>query len=407
MKKIYVANFGPVKKAELELRDINLLIGEQSIGKSTLAKIITILTDYLSLSSIILIGHTYWLLQLKEYGIDIYNDDKYRIIFDLEEGNKIFHLEITENKVTSYLISNGKRIVQKDKMGMELFSLKPFYHKDYILKKINEASSKKDKDSLYKEFENITELFHNSLYIPAERIIYPVITKLLPALTLAKSTVSKNLLRFMVDLENAKATYPKFDMPILNISYQKENSDDYFILNDDNKKKFLLSFASSGIQSTLPLLLVLQYAIDHREYSSFVIEEPECNLFPAKQVELLKHIIKLVKNDNRILTITTHSPYLLSALNNYLFAGTLATKYGDKIKSEIDKVLPVEYQLMPNECSVYSLGEDINGGNIYCKSLIDSRTGMIDYNSLDGISMKMNVEFEKLEQTFVQMSRKK
>ena len=210
----------------------------------------------------------------------------------------------------------------------------------------------------------------------------------------------------MVDLENAKATYPKFDIPILNISYQKENSDDYFILNE-NAKKFLLSFASSGIQSTLPLLLVLQYAIDHREYSSFVIEEPECNLFPAKQVELLKHIIKLVKNDNRILTITTHSPYLLSALNNYLFAGTLVAKYGDKIKSDIGRILPIEYQLMPDECSVYSLGEDINGKDVYCKSLIDSRTGMIDYNSLDGISLKMNAEFEKLEQTFVQMRHKK
>ncbi len=404
MKKIYVENFGPVKKAELELRNINLLIGEQSIGKSTLAKLITILTDYLSLSSIIIMGDAYWQMQLKEYGIDIYSDDKYKIIFDLEENGKEFHLEITPNKLISYLISNGKRITNKGKMGVELFSLKPLYHQDFILKKINEYNAKKDKNEL--NHNDVTELFHNSLYVPAERIIYPVVTKLLPALTLAKSTVPKNLLRFMVDLENAKATYPKFDMPLLNISYQKENADDYFIIHENNKK-FLLSAASSGVQSTLPLLLVLQYAIEHREYTSFVIEEPECNLFPAKQVELLKHIIKLVKNDNRILTITTHSPYLLSALNNYLFAGTLVSKYGDKISEGIGSVLPSEYQLKLNECSVYSLGEDINGKNLYCKPLIDSRTGMIDYNSLDGISLKMNAEFEQLEKAFIQMRRKK
>lgn len=399
MKKIYVKNFGPVKEAELVLRNINLLIGEQSIGKSTLAKLITILTDYLSLSTIVIVGHSYWQAQLKEYGIDVYNDNNYKIIYDLEEKNKSFHIEITQNRLVSYLITNGVKITDSKKIGIELFTSKPIYHTDFILDKIQNAKSEKDN-------ENLSELFHNSLYIPAERIIYSVITKLMPALTLAKSTIPSNLLRFMVDLENAKATYPQFEIPLLSISYRKEDSDDYFILKETNKK-YLLSLASSGIQSTLPLLLVIQYAVEHREYSSFVVEEPECNLFPEKQVELLRHLISLIKSDDRILTITTHSPYLLSALNNYLFAGTLASKYGDKMNEYLRDIIPIGTMLKSNECSVYSIGDRINGNSLYCKSLINENTGMIDFNSLDGISEKMGYEFEQLENAIIKLKRKK
>jgi hypothetical protein len=148
---------------------------------------------------------------------------------------------------------------------------------------------------------------------------------------------------------------------------------------------------------------VLQYAINYREFSSFVIEEPECNLYPEKQVELLKFIISLVKSDNRTLTITTHSPYLLSAMNNYLYAGTLVNKYGERIRDFVSKVLPESYQLMPGDCSVYSLGERINGDGRYCKSLIDEETGMIDYNTLDGVSAMMTDEFDQLQDAFIQM----
>lgn len=246
---------------------------------------------------------------------------------------------------------------------------------------------------------------NNSLYVPAERILYSVISKLMPALQLTKSTITDNFLRFMVELTNAKSTYPLLDIPLLDISYKNDGSEDYFILKN-NKNEYPLTTASSGIQSTIPLLLVLQYAINKREYSSFVIEEPECNLFPEKQVELLKFIISVVKNDNRTLTITTHSPYLLSAMNNYLYAGTLVHNFGDNIRESVSEILSESYQLKPGECSVYSLGERINGDGVYCKSLIDEKTGMIDYNTLDSVTSIMSEEFDKLEEAYIQMNRK-
>ena len=75
MKNLYVEGFGPITKAELDLRDMNLLIGEQSIGKSTLAKLITIMTDYSCLALMISAGLNGWLQHLVTYNLSIYKDD--------------------------------------------------------------------------------------------------------------------------------------------------------------------------------------------------------------------------------------------------------------------------------------------------------------------------------------------
>lgn len=398
MKELYVKNFGPVTEARIVLREINLFIGEQSVGKSTLAKLITILTDHISLCNLIHERYSEWEKQLKTYNLDIYGEEKYQIIYDVEENEIKFRMTISNKKLNIDSLKDDDEQGKIDLM-FKLFQSKPVFHQEKILETIKEIGVEKGRELLF------TEWMNNSIYIPAERIIYSVATKLLPALSLVKSAVPQNLLRFMIDLENAKAIYPQYEIPMLGITYKNENAEDVFIINE-NDKKYDLRAASSGIQSVIPLLLVLEYAVKEKEYASIVVEEPECNLFPEKQVELLKHLIRVVKNENRTLTITTHSPYLLSAMNNYLYAGALVSEYGEKIQAAIDKVLPPDMQLKPNDCSVYSLGKNINGDDTYCKSLLDEETGMIDYNSLDGISESMSEEFSLLEDAFIQMNKK-
>ena len=40
MQKLYIKNFRQITEAEIEIRDIMFLIGEQASGKSTIAKLI-------------------------------------------------------------------------------------------------------------------------------------------------------------------------------------------------------------------------------------------------------------------------------------------------------------------------------------------------------------------------------
>lgn len=403
MKKLFVKNFGPVKNAEMELRNVNLLIGQQSIGKSVIAKLITIFTDYMSLCKIIIGERVVWENQLKTYNLEMYLTEDFHIKYDLEEKGVQLLLDIKPHFLESSIIKNGKKIKDKKEATAELLKLKPFFHKDTFVKEMYEEVIKRGK----KEIENVLlDFMSNSLYIPAERIIYSVITKLMPAITLTQSAVPQTLLRFLVDLTNAKAKYPTYEIPMLNISYKQKDSEDFIVLNS-SQKEIPLNYSSSGIQSLLPLLLVIQFAVNNREYSSFVIEEPECNLFPEKQVELLKYILTVVKSKDRILTITTHSPYLLSAMNNFLFAGTLIERYNNDIREGIERILPESSWLKPSDCSVYSLGENINGDDIYCVSLIDENTGMIDYNTLDTISTTLSEEFDALENAYIQMINNK
>jgi predicted ATP-dependent endonuclease of OLD family len=65
--------------------------------------------------------------------------------------------------------------------------------------------------------------------------------------------------------------------------------------------------------------------------SQFIIEEPEQNLFPSTQRDLIYYMLRVLNESgrNHRLTFTTHSPYILYALNNcmmgYLVNDRLST----------------------------------------------------------------------------------
>lgn len=391
-RTLHIENFGPISDATVELRAINMFIGEQSIGKSTMAKLIAVFTDAISLYRLIQGDADAWHSMLKDYNLLVYLDGKYQVVYDEMEDNWHLHAECSPKGISFSLSKDGKEISDKTMIADEVLRLS----KSQGNEDLGFAGVEIDVNS---RLDNIT----NSIYIPAERIIYSVLTNLMPALALANATIPKNLLRFMVEFGNAKSEYPRFDIPLLGIEFKHEATEDSIVI-EDRHKNIPMTAASSGIQSLVPLVLVIHYAVSRRNYTSYVIEEPECNLFPTKQVELLRYLLKTVKHPERTLTITTHSPYLLAAMNNILFAGMLTEKYGDGIKKYIDEILPDAYRLTSQECSVYSLGKDINGG-VYCRSLLDDETGMIDYNSLDGVSEELGDEFDALQRTVMEYRR--
>ena len=389
VRTLHIENFGPISDATVELRTINMFIGEQSIGKSTMAKLIAIFTDSIGLYRLIHGNADAWRSILKDYNLSVYPDDGYRIVYDEIENGTNLHVECIQERVSCSLSNEGNVITDRRLIAEKILGfLRSHSNEDPRFADVGIASDGR--------LDNIT----NSLYIPAERIIYSVLTNLMPALALANATIPKNLLRFMVELGNAKSEYPRFDMPLLGIEFKHEATEDSIVI-DRSHKHIPMTAASSGIQSLVPLLLVIHYAVTRRHYTSYVIEEPECNLFPTKQVELLRYLLKTVKHPERTLTVTTHSPYLLAVMNNILFAGMLAEKYGKDIKKHIDEILPDAYWLTSKECSVYSLGKDINGG-VYCRSLLDEETGMIDYNSLDGVSEELGDEFDALQRAVME-----
>ena len=76
-----------------------------------------------------------------------------------------------------------------------------------------------------------------------------------------------------------------------------------------------LDRASSTVTQLAPLVIFLRYTINKRDL--IVFEEPELDLHPEKQVELIYEIASLVQEGYKIV-ITTHSEWFTEALSNVI-----------------------------------------------------------------------------------------
>ena len=91
--------------------------------------------------------------------------------------------------------------------------------------------------------------------------------------------------------------------------------------------------------------------------SQFIIEEPEMNLFPETQRDLVYHLLnKCLEKEGNRLTITTHSPYILYALNNCMMAGLVYDKMDEESKSRLKCGTS---KISPSDVSIYEIQEGV------------------------------------------------
>lgn len=169
--------------------------------------------------------------------------------------------------------------------------------------------------------------------------------------------------------------------------------DQEYILSDDGRK-IPFSSLSSGQQELLPLWLGVEsfFNVSSRDGSGALlyIEEPEAHLFPAAQSEIIEYLVNKVTSDKykRNMFITTHSPYVLSKLNNLILAGKIFNE-GKVSQGKLKRVLDKSSWISPGWVSAYA----IDGRNVV--SVIDS-DGLIDAEYMDRISSDIFEEFSAL-----------
>jgi hypothetical protein len=171
-----------------------------------------------------------------------------------------------------------------------------------------------------------------------------------------------------------------------------------------------LSNLSSGSKELLPLFCVLEMYEHQRPntqaqivsglapentYRSddFYIEEPEGHIFPETQREVVSYFAELansVELRTRI-TVTTHSPYLLTAFNALIAAGQTA-KARPEETAEIEKIVPRQYWIKEGDLVAYAF----NGRDGILHRMMDEETGLIDGDILDSVSDRIGGEFEEL-----------
>ncbi|MGB0562054.1 MAG: AAA family ATPase [Spirulinaceae cyanobacterium] len=141
-------------------------------------------------------------------------------------------------------------------------------------------------------------------------------------------------------------------------------------------KHSLINFASSGQQEVLWILLFILLIILNKRKVFLVIEEPEAHLFPVAQKQLVDLIALLANQSDNQIIVTTHSPYILAAYNNLLYAHNL----GEHKREEIANIVNPLLWLDSNQIGSYILE---NGQS---RSLIDQETHLIHSAEIDRAS---------------------
>lgn len=113
-----------------------------------------------------------------------------------------------------------------------------------------------------------------------------------------------------------------------------------------------------------------------------IVEEPEQNLFPSTQIAVVNMLIQSMnKNVRNSLIITTHSPFVLSAINNYLYAGRLSSA-----QAVVDKSLLID--------SNFSCAYKLKDGAI--QNIFDESEGLIDTEIIDECASLLNAQYDDL-----------
>lgn len=130
-----------------------------------------------------------------------------------------------------------------------------------------------------------------------------------------------------------------------------------------------------------------------KSFYRFIIEEPELNLYPTTQKDLIYSLIGGLQPNiaykNAEWVITTHSPYVLSSFNTLMLAYKVGNQ-SDELRAEVEKIIPSRCWINPDEFAAYY----VDNGTV--RSIVNPQTGLIADNELDDVSEELADEQDKL-----------
>ena len=388
-KKIRIRHFGPIAESgELDITAVMVFCGQQGSGKSTIAKLISTcswIEKALARQEITVKELTAKNFREKYCGYhylsNFFKEDKTYIRY---QGDRV-EITYSEGSLSVVEIPNGN------------------YHMPQIM------------------------------YVPAERNFMVAVEQAEKIRNLPPSLVTmQQVFRKAMGVGDYKIPIDGFS-----IHYDKFNKITWLHGKD---YRLRLHEAASGLQSAIPLIVVSVYlsllveqGVAHemsaeeldklqkevnqiledknltdvlrralieqlnRRYKNEcflnIVEEPEQNLFPLSQKDVLHKLLALFNtNANNGLIITTHSPYIIDELSLAVKAGSILKEGEDRgIAESIGKIVPVGSCLSQEQLSIYEIRED------GCVVLLPCYDGLpSDENYLNVSLMESNERFNSL-----------
>lgn len=384
-EQLTVEHFGPLLKVKVDFKRVTVFIGPTGGGKSTLAKLAAMFRDK---SSFLFAKHLGNLTS--SFGLATYSDDTSRIEWKAHQGRIIFtngkwfvdYLDTVESEREKVMLLISEINKEAALLNSQLEAKADASTYEPIVASI------KDKRDTMEQYVTKSLAPNRPHYLPAERLLLAVLGETWPDLIGARSSLPATLLSFAKDFLQARKEVESLDLPGVGVSY--EFADDRDRIRLPNGRQVLLTEAASGVQSVAPLLVLLEYLSRSTDQAqSFIIEEPELNLYPTAQRELVNALVAKCTKGKNDLTITTHSPYVLSALNLALYADKVATLFPHQ-RAKVAKLIPEEYWLKADEFSAYHVAAG------KARSIFDSATGLLSESQLDEVSGDFADLFDRL-----------
>ncbi len=440
MERVVIKNFLTIKEAELEIKPFTVLIGDNAEGKSIIAKIYYILKklEFMILLISVLKNRN---KTVKEQYKDVLN----RMINNLKgtflnvfPADKIYPLEANIKYLIRDFTLVDMRIV-KDSVDININAdlpselLEKIHFDEGFVKAIEhlfeyslkpESLPPKDIGGQTVVINDVDFLLSlmilfvlaglkselkgkelpSVLYLPHGRSMFLYIRKMLDF-----SKISEIADKLLIDFVNEYNLAEEWLMkgsdkfyknnPVYKefVEFEKKILKGYMDIAVKPVKRVVLKsrdeslawdpdYLSSGQQELFPVFLFLRKAVAMKKKNLlFVIEEPEAHLFPKRQIDLV-YLFSFIRNKiGTRFFLTTHSPYIISAVNNLLLAWK-------EFQASQSAALKKEYEdiwMSPNDVSVY----EVKDGEV--RDLI-GKDGLVDANVIDLVMEFVSDEIDKI-----------
>jgi hypothetical protein len=431
MRKLTVKNFSVIKEAELEFGKITVLIGPQSSGKSLLCKVAYFLSTKTIEEALITI------LSASSHAEDSMSSFNVFIASLCRDFLAWFPQETWRADDTHLTYESQSFRVQVSPAnhldGLDISFSDEFVSLFYDLAAIVERTTATGADSRRYVAEQVKARLYlllngthvdRPLYIPDGRAFFanqslgfnvvnnPDIDSILKEFSLEVSWGAARSPDPILGEEGVRRLHEirREIVKIAGGNVEGHNGSARFRRSIDGKS-IPLPLLSSGTQAMLPMLNVLwQMITEQRSKVLFprpdnlpgmpseiilskglvYLEEPEANIFPSTQSELVR-LFAWLSHEWRLdfsWVITTHSPYVLSSFNNLIYAGQLA-KQKPELKDEIAALVPEHFWVEDGSFRAYCIQDGV------LKSIL-SESGLIDGEYLDSVSDTIGNEFDSL-----------
>lgn len=426
MTRLYIRNIGPIREIDLELKPVMVFIGPQSSGKSTLAKIISFCSwlekDAVSRQSVSYVDMEFVKTELLAFHkLENYiNEDSFikyesnvisfvcdfkNLSLKRSEGfaeavdGKIAYipserhvvnlpgiqsLSFKKNNIRSFVFDwfDSHTNFTKDKpLELDGLNAKYYYddakeqdviemHDGKVLPLDDASSGLQSSTPLYVYLKYLTEwIFENT-----QKISYEKEQRLQNALDIKYADTALRKKRSK-SLDNPDEVYS-------NATFKQIARDLRLVISEMKSS----DSPTEEVTDYLQTFLDIDESLSRPHYTKIIIEEPEQNLFPETQSRLVRYIFKQIQAGRDNIVITTHSPYILSTLNNLIYAYNIGQEFGE----DVGAIIPSDIWVNYNDVAAYMLSE----GTLV--SMMDDELKQLKAEMIDEVSSELNEEYERL-----------